>query len=138
MKPDLIFNIFKKTGKKSILFPLLYMLLIFAFSSIPGDDSTRFSSFFAQINPGLQNLMHIPLFAGLTILWIFTLLNYQMTWKRILIYSFLISWSYGLFDELHQFYVPGRYPGLIDVILNTLGIVIVLTIFIKFESLRIA
>lgn len=133
-----LFKISNKLGRRIIILPMLYMLLIFIFSSIPGDDSTRFSSFFDQINPGVQNLMHIPLFAGLTILWVLTLLNYKMILRKILFYSFFISWSYGLFDEFHQFYVPGRYPGLIDVILNTLGIVLVLTIFIKFANLRIA
>ena len=133
-----LLRISKKLGKKTIILPILYMLLIFILSSIPGDDSTRFSSFFAQINPGLQNLMHIPLFAGLTTLWILALMNYQILWKRVLSYSFFISWGYGLIDELHQFYVPGRYPGLIDVILNTLGIVMALAIFRKFVNLRIA
>ena len=133
-----LFKISKKLGKKTIILPMLYMLLIFILSSIPGDDSTRFSSFFAQINPGIQNLLHIPLFAGLTTLWILALMNYQILWKRVLSYSFFISWGYGLIDELHQFYVPGRYPGLIDVILNTLGIVTVLILFSKFANVRIA
>lgn len=131
MKPDLIFNIFKRTGKKSILFPLLYMIFIFILSSIPGDDSTRFSKFFEQINPGVQNLLHIPLFAGLAALWFFCLLNYNIVWKKVLFHSFIISWGYSLLDEFHQYFVPGRYPGFIDIILNTIGVIIMLSIFFR-------
>lgn len=109
------------------------MILIFILSSIPGDDSTKFSAFFEQINPKLQNLLHVPLFAGLTMLWSLSLANSNLNRNKVLLYTFLICWGYSLIDEFHQFFVPGRYPGFIDVMLNTIGIIAALILFFHFE-----
>ena len=36
--------------------------------------------------------------------------------------AIFISIFYGLFDEIHQFFVPGRYCSFFDVVVNTTGI----------------
>ena len=122
---------FGKLGKQSIVIPIFYMILIFLLSSIPGDESSPVSSFFQNINPGLQNSLHIPLFAFLVVLWSVALQNYDLTNKFNLLISTCLSWIYSIFDELHQFFVPGRYPGFIDIVLNTIGIVVA-AIYLKY------
>jgi len=40
---------------------------------------------------------------------------------KLLIYSFILCFVYAVSDELHQYFVPGRGPGLNDVILDSFG-----------------
>ena len=123
------YDLVQRIGKKAITLPVIYMFLIFFLSSIPGDNSRALSGFLQQINPSLQNILHVPLYMGLMTLWVLNLRNFNLRWRRNLWLSFSISWVYSIVDELHQFYVPGRYPGLIDIILNTLGIIIAFLLF---------
>lgn len=126
------YELVQRIGKKAITLPVFYMFLIFFLSSIPGDNSDALSGFLHQINPSLQNMLHVPLYMGLMTLWVLILPNFNLRWRRNLCLSFAISWVYSIVDELHQFYVPGRYPGLIDIILNTLGIMIAFLLFYWF------
>ena len=120
---------FSSLGKKAILIPLIYMSAIFVLSSIPDDNSTIVARYYQQIIPGIQNLLHIPLFAGLTGLWILSLQNWNLSLKHLLLWSFLITCIYSLFDEFHQYFVPGRFPGLVDILLNTCGVVCTTVLF---------
>lgn len=43
---------------------------------------------------------------------------------------------YGISDEFHQSFVPGRVPSFFDLFLNTLGIVLAATIYLITLTLR--
>ena len=116
------FTLFARVGEKSVVFSILYMVLISLLSSIPDNDSTVVSSFLQMLDPTLQNMLHIPLFGGLALLWVLSLHNWPLAEKSVLYAGFIISSIYSLVDEAHQFLVPGRYPGLIDIILNNIGV----------------
>jgi VanZ family protein len=50
--------------------------------------------------------------------------------ETICIYrAVIISLSFGLFDEVYQSFVPGRYSSLFDMILNASGIFIAAVIY---------
>ncbi len=54
-------------------------------------------------------------------------------------FAFLFSIFYALTDELHQYFVPGRYLSLADVLLDWIGIVfalIIYSIFIEGSRLK--
>ena len=107
--------------------PLLWMSLIFLGSSLTGghaDDLTRQAS---GVNEPIQiqrikDVFHITEYGILTLLLIraFTGRSYRPSLKQTWL-AFIIASLYGVSDELHQYYVPSRYPGLDDIIRNILG-----------------
>lgn len=53
--------------------------------------------------------------------------------------AILVSIFYGISDEIHQFFVPGRYCSFFDVIVNTTGILfasIIYLISIKYKNYK--
>ena len=114
--------------------PIGLMIAIFLFSSIPGRSSESAFAFLVELDPKLQNLLHVPLFGLLQVLWLcaFTKLG-RSGWHRILI-SMSISLLYGFFDELHQMLVPGRYASLMDVLLNFTGIFLGTLMFLVWQK----
>jgi len=108
----------------NLLVTLGYMAGIYWLSSIPGEtdpESTLLSNIILWTPPAIQNLAHIPLFGLLAMLW-YRLLNSWMKNDRLLcISAFLLATGFGILDEWHQLYVPGRYASLTDMALNALG-----------------
>lgn len=112
------------SGKKIILFPLLCMAMVFILSSIPGNGTSNVN-FIQNIDPGLQNLLHVPLFGMLMLLWFFALIEYKLEVRQAILWAGVITVVYGILDEIHQFFVPGRYSGIGDVLLNCIGVFVV-------------
>ena len=109
--------------------PLILMAIIFVLSSISGRLESEGLKFLTDIDPQLQNMLHVPLFGTLQILWLKALTKRGLSgWKNI-VACLAISLAYGCFDELHQMFVPGRYASLIDLLLNFTGIVIGTLVF---------
>ena len=70
----------------------------------------------------LSIIYHVGIF------FIFSLLFFISAIKRgkikLIPLVIIISIIYGILDELHQFFVPGRYSSFFDIILDTIGIAI--------------
>ena len=106
-----------------ILLPLAYMAAVFLLSSIPGDidtDSTV-GAVFQWVSPRWQNLLHIPLYGGLTLSWSWALQAYPQSRTNRLATAFLLAATWGVLDEIHQSTVPGRFASWTDISLNLLG-----------------
>lgn len=97
------------------------MVAIFVLSSIPGKGSGKAVQFIVDLAPQLQNLLHIPLFALLQFLWLRALAAQGARGAGLFASSLLITVGYGLLDEFHQSFVPGRYASLTDLLLNLTG-----------------
>ena len=102
------------------------MAVILIMSSIPMDGKSGSSGFLTDLDPGLQNLLHIPLYGLLAYLWMqvfVTEIGRSMSREvgRAIIFSLVITIGYGCLDELHQTFIPGRYGGLLDILLNITG-----------------
>ncbi|PCI22311.1 MAG: hypothetical protein COB62_01670 [Piscirickettsiaceae bacterium] len=104
--------------------PIVYMLCIYLLSSIAGNATDPSAAHFvlSLIPSSLQNLLHIPLFAGLSLcfLWGFKSTQIKTIPKYVLI--FIASVCFAAFDELHQMYVPGRFASTSDLILDIIGV----------------
>lgn len=100
------------------------MAAIYVLSSIPGKGGDKAARFMADIDPQLQNLLHLPLFALLQYLWLRGLAARGVRGAGLFAGSLLITFGYGVFDELHQYFVPGRYASLTDLLLNLTGALI--------------
>ncbi len=97
---------------------LLWAVVIFIASSIPGSKIPRFIH---QIN---DKLIHASIF------FVFGLFVYlalepkvksvRLDWKRVVI-AVLVVVVYGISDELHQSFVPGRTVDVLDATADSLG-----------------
>jgi VanZ family protein len=119
------------------LLPALFWAgLIFASSAVP----TRF--FPGVEYPWVPKVVHVLFFFFLCLLLILGLRHQQTSpllarWS--LITSIMICMTFGILDEVHQMFVPGRHPRLTDVLLDVSGaILMALTFWIwsRLQSLR--
>jgi len=105
---------------------ILFAALIFYFSSLPhpipeileGSLLDRLLNYSIQIG-----LAHAVEYAILSLL-LFRAL-YTTKVKNAAVYAAIIAILYGVSDEIHQYFVPGRVCDLIDVLFNSIGAVAV-------------
>ncbi len=71
---------------------------------------------------------------------IYTILGYLMTRafffsenkrlnKNAFLLSIIIGLLYGIFDEIHQMFVPGRYADVFDVVADFIGVLLAQVLF---------
>ncbi|MFA5857139.1 MAG: VanZ family protein [Candidatus Pacearchaeota archaeon] len=63
-----------------------------------------------------------------------TISLYKKDNKLMIILSILLAISYGITDELHQFFVPGRESSIFDVLTDTTGILLANVILLISEN----
>lgn len=125
---------------------ILWMSLIFFFSSFNGKDSARQSKgvlhhtlgviielfdkditleekeeIIDKLDKPVRKVFHGCIFFVLGVL-VYLLLNtYSIVDKRLIIYSIVICLLYAISDEVHQTFVSERSGEIRDVIIDTLG-----------------
>ncbi|GEM_PF-77841 len=95
---------------------IIYAILIFVGSSIPG-------SRIKAGPPGFDKLIHLFEYLVLSAL-LFAALAYggkRGDLKSYLLLSFLIASIYGVSDEVHQLFVPGRFFEPLDIFTDSVG-----------------
>lgn len=107
----------------ALLPPLGLMVAIFFVSSLPGAVGTAVDNPFQLVPPALNNLLHIPAFGLLTLLWLRGVEALGIGPRARYFYAPLITLLFGVFDEWHQLSVPGRYGSILDVGFNLVGII---------------
>lgn len=124
----------KKMKKWIRLLPvILWMILIFYFSSESGVQSSETSGFLVQIShhffPGLslsimtcviRKCAHMFLYLILSIL----VINAIKPRKQYILISFLFCLFYACTDEIHQLFVIGRSGSIQDVLVDMVGVLI--------------
>ena len=119
--------------RKMILL-ILYSLLILGGSLIPMDGSSKTFAIFMDLKPMLQNLLHIPVFALLAILLLQVLDGYGIQGIRKWLTTLTSILIFGILNEMIQLAVPGRYPGLLDILLNSFGTMVGFALYFYFEK----
>lgn len=107
-----------------VFWPVALMCLLFVLSSIPGPSGDGQAWLLTDLEPVLQNALHVPLYGLLQWLWLRALVRPARPMAATVCFATLITVCYGCFDEFHQTLVPGRFASLMDVSLNILGAVI--------------
>ncbi len=102
-----------------ILLPLIWMVVIFYFSSIPNLELTGNLSTYDLI---LRKLAHITEYTILAFLWWFSLPKKDNRTRAI--FAITISVLYAFSDELHQHYVYSRDGKILDVLTDSVGVTI--------------
>ena len=104
--------------------PLAIMAALYWLSSIPGtplaEDPDAYA-LFRWVAPEVQNVLHIPAYAVLSWAWHWSLADRLRPAGTRAIVAFAIASVYGLLDEWHQSFVPGRFASLTDVALDVAG-----------------
>lgn len=110
---------------------IIWLSIIFIVSSIHG-NTLQFLPFntitqvhIAELLSYRQATFHIVEYYLLVIL-IYRLLRVKLNHPETFIYllSFTTSIMYAISDEVHQYFVPGRFATLTDLIFDTSGIII--------------
>jgi VanZ family protein len=115
-----------KTEKRSKFFDSLlifwlpvvvWSVVIFSFSSrmLPGPPG------FYWLNFVEKKTAHLIEYAILSILYFRAFIFSGIKRKKAAILAIIVCFLYGLTDEFHQSFIPGREPTLRDVIIDTLG-----------------
>ncbi len=98
--------------KTYIIFTLSYATLIFILSSIPQPPS------YIE-EPGFDKIKHVIEYS---ILGFFTLGCFtDRNRVKIIILVIIVCSLYGILDEIHQHFVPGRYSSSLDMVANSVG-----------------
>jgi len=107
---------------------ILYCLLIFILSSLPGEDFPKVDFEFSD------KIVHLIIYAVLYVLFFYSLKNqskYVKLQKFALEYSVLFTSLYGATDELHQYFVTNRSCEFNDWLADTAGAIIMYFIMRK-------
>jgi VanZ family protein len=154
-------NTFMKNKKLILpwLFTIMWMVIIFLFSSQNAPESTQLSTVFTQnVIKFFASLMGIDLkweriyylstqfdmlvrksghmFVYL-ILGLFVTNAFSYTIKnksKLFNYSLLFCVLYSISDEIHQIFVPGRACRIFDILVDSIGILFGVLIIIKKKS----
>ena len=92
--------------------------------------------FLVKLTPTIQNLLHIPAYIVLAILLLQIFQNYQIDGRRRNWLVLLCAGLIGVFSEIVQIVIPGRYPGLLDIGLNLIGTLAGILIFHYLERVK--
>ncbi|WP_079505351.1 VanZ family protein [Mesobacillus jeotgali] len=111
------------------LLPIFYMAFIWIQSSYFDPESlstlsTEISFKVILILGIVLELAHLFEFGVLYLLFIMAFLSYgRLTYFKELL-GVLFAFSYGFIDEIHQMYIPFRSASILDLVKNTIGIVV--------------
>jgi hypothetical protein len=108
-----------------IFFPLLFMAGLFWVSSLPGMPVTgdpAIDSLFYWIPPIVQNVLHIPAYAVLTLALRWSVRAWLRALNTAALGACAIASAFAVFDEWHQGFVPGRHASPADVMLDLVGV----------------
>lgn len=103
---------------------VIVMAALFALSSVP-DDGTEISQKLMP-PPAWHNFAHVPAYAVLTWLWWRALLEANWRGSAAIVGALALAFGYGIFDEIHQYFVPGRFLSATDALLNGAGCLVAL------------
>lgn len=100
------------------LLPALTMMgVIFWMSCHPAPESLKQFPMFAGIK-----VVHLIEYGTLALLWVWGLANAtRWTWRIVALASILIPFLWGISDEIHQAFVPGRTARVADALTNLLA-----------------
>ena len=120
-----------------VIWPLLYMAGIFCLSSLSDQGAANDAlNPLAWISPDVQNFLHVPVYGGLAALWFWSLRHWVAGSAYKYALALILTLGYGLLDEWHQAFVPGRCSSITDVGFDTIGAVIGLLIYRSWLSVE--
>jgi hypothetical protein len=112
-------------SRTHIVVPLSLVAALYWASSLPGiplPDDPALYGVFHWLSPTVQNALHVPAYAGLTLTWRWALRAWLRNSSACAIAACVIALACGVLDEWNQSFVPGRFASLTDLVLNGMGV----------------
>ena len=125
-----------KSIKWKMFLSITYMLFVLGTSVIPMDRKVTGFYFLINLKPTVQNLLHIPVFAILSVLYLQILTNYRPVDLKKALLALIYSGGFGVLNEIIQIFIPGRYAGLTDISLNFFGSMLGILVFLFVANSR--
>ncbi len=97
------------------------VVLLSLLPGYPAEDDAQLLLLVATVPSPLQNAMHFVLYGLLTLLWAAA---FEERYKRPILWAAILAIGIGVLLEYAQLLVPGRYSSLLDIGLNTAGVLI--------------
>ena len=99
---------------------VICMTALFALSSVPQPASIDEHQVL-MVKPTWQTLLHVPAYFVLAWVWWRTLRTRKWSVGASVSIAVFLAAVYGVLDEVHQYFVPGRFLSLTDLSMNVLG-----------------
>ncbi|MEA2115337.1 MAG: VanZ family protein [Thermodesulfobacteriota bacterium] len=111
--------------------PLIAVMgIIFFLSNQPGD------SLDLPDIPDLDKGLHCMVYGVLALSALFAVPEYKYQaspfWVSLLVVLFCLL--YGISDEFHQSFIPGRFPSVLDLVADTIGAMIVVLVWFRMKK----
>ena len=119
----------EKTLKTSIIILLIYMAIIFWISTLPNTSPV--------LGVGItlsQATKHFIEFSILGLLVANVILRFNHTPKLNISFSIFTAIFYGISDEIHQYFVPTRWCTIEDMLIDSLGVICGVFIYLAITS----
>lgn len=130
---------------------VIWLVTVFAFSHEPSDESSSTSGktiravidlvpsirkmkdtekeeIVKSLQPIARKLAHFTLYTIGGVISALYINEYSMTENKKIAISILIGFLYSISDEIHQIFVPGRAGEIRDVVIDTLGVILGVTL----------
>jgi len=121
---------FEKHNKLSWIITIFIAIIIFYFSSLSflgiGEGYTK---------SWMSIVYHIVIFFFLSLFLFISLVKGKSN-SKLFLFVILVLISYGIIDEIHQFFVQGRFCTIIDVFFDSIGIFFAFMVYLIFLKLR--
>lgn len=143
----------KKQRKTLWIAPLLWMSVIFYFSHQPGKESTQVSGWITNLLDNVADFLNLNItgyhlhllvrkgahFTEFAILGILLFVAIYSTRKKLLS-SFIAALTagalYGVIDEVHQYFIPGRSCQIGDMLIDASGVLFAVLLCGSFVLLK--
>lgn len=99
---------------------VICMTALFALSAVPQPENETAHKILV-VAPTWQTLLHVPAYFVLAALWWRTLRTQKWSIPAAVTGAVFVAVAYGALDEIHQYFVPGRFLSLTDASLNVVG-----------------
>ena len=115
----------KENNFKYFIPAIIWAGIIFVVSSIPDLSTPSIGVNFSD------KLAHFGVYSILGILTAYGFDKYGYRGKKIILYGILLTGFYGIFDEFHQYFVPGRFLEFFDIVADILGAFVGIVVYVK-------
>ena len=118
-----IFNFSAQNGEDSgSLSEKVTRFIVEIVSKIKTMDISRKAYYIQKLHPIVRKLAHFSIYTvvGFSIMGFMCTFDIRNIFKVII--SFGVGVTYAISDEVHQYFIPGRGPSIIDVGIDSLGV----------------
>ena len=136
-----------------LLAVVFWMAIIFKLSAQPGEQSNLLSTKVTTLIVSLAKLFspdvnvlslnylvrkgaHFAAYLVLGIIVLFAMRRIDLMGNQGAVFTLLLCISYAITDELHQAFVPGRTPKMLDVLIDSSGASLGIGIYVLFVENR--